>query len=43
MGAGDFSLHIGAFNLGGIGTATLVAIVLNLVFRHSDKTKLTVL
>lgn len=43
MGAGDFSLHIGQFNLGGIGTATLVAIVLNLLFSRSEKAKLTVL
>lgn len=34
MGAGDFSLHIGQFNLGGIGTATLTAIVLNLVLNR---------
>lgn len=38
MGAGNFSLHIGAFDLGGIGTATLAAIVLNLLLnRHSGK------
>ncbi|WNP28309.1 solute carrier family 23 protein [Moraxella sp. DOX410] len=43
MGAGDFSLHIGQFNLGGIGTATVVAIVLNLLFSRSEKSKLTVL
>ena len=43
MGAGDFSLHIGQFNLGGIGTATVVAIVLNLLFSRSEKAKLTVL
>lgn len=29
MGTGNFSLHIGSFDLGGIGTATLAAIVLN--------------
>lgn len=34
MGAGDFSLHIGAFNLGGIGTATLTAILLNLLLNR---------
>ena len=43
MGAGDFSLHIGQFNLGGIGTATVVAIGLNLLFSRSEKAKLTVL
>ena len=43
MGAGDFSLHIGQFNLGGIGTATVVAIGLNLLFSRSEKSKLTVL
>ncbi|MFW2176316.1 MULTISPECIES: solute carrier family 23 protein [unclassified Moraxella] len=32
MGTGDFSLHIGQFNLGGIGTATLTAILLNFLF-----------
>ncbi|WP_227429311.1 solute carrier family 23 protein [Psychrobacter sp. I-STPA6b] len=32
MGAGNFSLNIAGFDLGGIGTATLVAIVLNLLF-----------
>lgn len=32
MGAGNFSLHIGEFDLGGIGTATLAAIVLNALF-----------
>ncbi len=34
MGAGNFGLKIGEFDLGGIGTATLVAIVLNMMFRH---------
>ncbi len=34
MGAGNFALHIGSFDLGGIGTATLMAIVLNLLFNH---------
>lgn len=32
MGAGNFALHIGEFDLGGIGTATLMAIALNLLF-----------
>lgn len=34
MGAGNFSLHIGGFDLGGIGTATLAAIVLNALFNR---------
>ena len=37
MGAGNFSLHIGAFDLGGIGTATLAAIVLNLFLNRAGK------
>lgn len=37
MGAGNFSLHIGAFDLGGIGTATLAAIVLNLFLNRAKK------
>nr|WP_201526092.1 solute carrier family 23 protein [Psychrobacter frigidicola] len=32
MGTGNFSLHLGGFDLGGIGTATLTAIVLNTLF-----------
>ncbi len=32
VGTGDFSLAIGGFNLGGIGTATLAAILLNFIF-----------
>lgn len=32
MGAGNFSLKLGEFDLGGIGTATLAAIVLNALF-----------
>lgn len=36
MGAGNFSLHIGAFDLGGIGTATLAAIVLNLLLNRDS-------
>lgn len=35
MGAGNFGLKIGEFDLGGIGTATLVAIVLNMMFRRA--------
>ncbi|WP_230660266.1 solute carrier family 23 protein [Psychrobacter sp. I-STPA10] len=34
MGAGNFSLNIAGFDLGGIGTATLAAIVLNFVFNR---------
>lgn len=37
MGAGNFSLHIGAFDLGGIGTATLAAIVLNLFLNRGEE------
>lgn len=36
MGAGNFSLHIGTFDLGGIGTATLAAIFLNFVFNRKN-------
>lgn len=36
MGAGNFSLQIGAFDLGGIGTATLAAIVLNLFLNRGE-------
>ncbi|WP_151831523.1 pyrimidine utilization transport protein G [Acinetobacter ursingii] len=38
MGSGNFSLHIGSFDLGGIGTATLAAIVLNLLLNRNQKT-----
>lgn len=34
MGAGNFGLKLGEFDLGGIGTATLVAILLNMLFRR---------
>ena len=37
MGAGNFSVHIGAFDLGGIGTATLAAILLNLFLNRGEK------
>lgn len=37
MGAGNFSLHIGSFDLGGIGTATLAAIVLNLFLKRGEE------
>ena len=33
LGAGDFTLHIGGFALGGIGTATFGAILLHLILR----------
>ncbi|MDP9804623.1 pyrimidine utilization transport protein G [Acinetobacter calcoaceticus] len=36
MGAGNFSLHIGPFDLGGIGTATLAAIILNLFLNRTE-------
>ncbi|MCU4413359.1 pyrimidine utilization transport protein G [Acinetobacter sp. WU_MDCI_Axc73] len=38
MGAGNFSLHIGSFDLGGIGTATLAAIILNLLLNRNQQT-----
>ncbi len=38
MGAGNFSIHIGSFDLGGIGTATLCAILLNLFLNREEKT-----
>lgn len=37
LGAGNFELLIGSFNLGGIGTATFAAIFLNLLFNLKDK------
>ncbi|MBJ9954259.1 MULTISPECIES: pyrimidine utilization transport protein G [unclassified Acinetobacter] len=37
MGAGNFSVHIGSFDLGGIGTATLAAIILNLFLNRAEK------
>ncbi|MDR6797983.1 pyrimidine utilization transport protein G [Acinetobacter calcoaceticus] len=36
MGAGNLSLHIGPFDLGGIGTATLAAIILNLFLNRTE-------
>ena len=39
MGTGNFSLHLGGFDLGGIGTATLAAIVLNALFNQSSDVK----
>ena len=41
MGAGNFSLHLGGFDLGGIGTATLAAIVLNALFNREISNKRT--
>jgi len=38
MGAGNFSLRIGSFDLGGIGTATLAAILLNLFLNRGEET-----
>lgn len=37
MGTGNFSLHLGGFDLGGIGTATLTAIVLNALFNRQKE------
>ncbi|MFV5347408.1 solute carrier family 23 protein [Acinetobacter soli] len=37
LGAGNFELTFGSFNLGGIGTATFTAILLNLFFSLKDK------
>lgn len=37
MGAGNFSLKLGQFDLGGIGTATLTAILLNLLLNRASK------
>lgn len=37
LGAGNFELNFGSFNLGGIGTATFAAILLNLFFSLKDK------
>ncbi|MGE9550521.1 pyrimidine utilization transport protein G [Erwinia amylovora] len=34
LGAGDFALKIGSFTLGGIGTATFGAIILNAILTH---------
>ncbi|MEN8548401.1 solute carrier family 23 protein [Acinetobacter soli] len=37
LGGGNFELTFGSFNLGGIGTATFAAILLNLFFSLKDK------
>lgn len=34
LGAGDFALRVGGFTMGGIGTATFGAIILNAILRH---------
>lgn len=39
MGTGNFSINIGGFDLGGIGTATFLAILMNLVFNFKNKQK----
>lgn len=36
LGAGDFTLHIGSFTLGGIGTATFGAIILNAIMQFGE-------
>jgi xanthine/uracil permease len=36
MGTGNYALHIGSFDLGGIGTATFAAILMNLVFNRDS-------
>ncbi|WP_445116939.1 solute carrier family 23 protein [Acinetobacter sp. WZC-1] len=38
LGTGDFALQFGSFNLGGIGTATFAALILNWFFSLNDKT-----
>lgn len=37
LGAGDFTLHIGSFTLGGIGTATFGAIILNALMELGER------
>ena len=37
LGTGDFALQFGNFNLGGIGTATFAALILNWFFSLADK------
>ncbi|MCU5775171.1 pyrimidine utilization transport protein G [Erwiniaceae bacterium BAC15a-03b] len=41
LGAGDFALNIGGFTLGGIGTATFGAIILNAILSHRRATALS--
>ena len=37
LGAGDFSLSIGGFTIGGIGTATFGAILLNALMTPGER------
>ena len=39
LGTGDFALQFGSFNLGGIGTATFAALILNWFFSLADKSE----
>ncbi|MBP5993066.1 MAG: pyrimidine utilization transport protein G, partial [Acinetobacter sp.] len=39
LGTGDFALQLGSFNLGGIGTATFAALLLNWFFSLADKSE----
>ncbi|MCH4248159.1 solute carrier family 23 protein [Acinetobacter populi] len=39
MGTGNYSIHIGSFDLGGIGTATFAAILLNLFLNREKSIK----
>ena len=39
LGTGDFALQFGDFNLGGIGTATFAALILNWFFSLKDKSE----
>lgn len=39
LGTGNYSLNIAGFDLGGIGTATFLAILMNLVFNSKNKQK----
>lgn len=36
LGAGDFTIHLGSFTLGGIGTATFGAIILNAIMQFGE-------
>lgn len=42
MGTGNYSLHIGSFDLGGIGTATFIAILMNLLFNFTKEDEATI-
>ena len=39
LGTGDFALQLGSFNLGGIGTTTFAALLLNWFFSLADKSE----